>query len=144
MHFEQVVDQRPVRVVDELNGVGSYPGVGKGLSQHGYQRRVGAYGLLAAPQDAGVARLKTQTEDIHGDVGSGLVDAAHHSQRHAAAAGDQTVWLRSCLNDLTDGVGQFSDPLHLVGSPVQPFAGQQQAVQQGLVHAVGFGFLIVG
>ena len=81
------------RLVSSTKGhtVPGQPGGLQSGPHDGDEGLVGAEGLLAAPEDDGVARLEAESGGIHRDVGPGLVDDADDAQGDPAFADDEAV-----------------------------------------------------
>ena len=96
---------------------------------------VGAEGLLAPPEDDGVARLEAEGGGIHSDVGPGLVDDADDAQGHPALADHQAVGPFLHPGDAADGVGQRGHLPHPLHNTVDALGAEGQPIQQRRLHA---------
>ena len=134
-HSQHHVHQRPVGVGYELHGVGGQAGLADGAVNQRHQRGVGPQRLLAAPQDAGVARFQRQRNDVGGDVGPALVDAGEHAQRHPPLFNLQPVFQGEGLHQLAHRVRQRGHSADVRCHPVQPLRRQQQPVEKGVVDS---------
>ena len=126
---EHLQHESAVRVLDELHRLGGTARRLDGVADDGGQRRVGVNGLLAAAQDARVARLEAQGGDVYGHVGAALVDDADDAQGHATPSDDEAVGAGVALDLLPHGVGQRGDRSHAFRD-----AGDAPGVEQQPVH----------
>ena len=128
-HPQHLQHERAVRVLHELHRLGGTARRLDGVADDGGQHGVGVHGLLAAAQDARVARLKAEGSNVDGDVGAALVDDADNAQRHATPGDDKAVGAGVALELLPHGVGQCGDRSHTFSD-----AGDAPGVQQQPVH----------
>ena len=103
------------------------------LTEQGGDGFVGAAGVAAALQHAGVARLEAQRENIGRDVGARLADHAHHAERHADLAEGHAVGTGPLGDRLALRRGQSGDRLHVGGDRGDAFRRQPQAVAHGRI-----------
>ncbi len=68
-------------LVNTLHGVGGQAHRLQGVAEHGDERCVGGGGGGSAAQDDGVAALEAEPGDVHGDVGTRLVDGGDDAHR---------------------------------------------------------------
>ena len=67
------------------HGVGVYVMALQHVVDETYGRAVGGVGIASALEDAGIAALEAEREDVEGDVGTGFVDHADDAEGHADA-----------------------------------------------------------
>ena len=94
-------------------------------------RLVGMAGVAAPFQDAGVARLDAEREDVGRDIGAGFADHADHAERYAALDDGHAVGARPARQFLALRRAQVRNGLHVGGDGVDAFGGQPQAVEHG-------------
>ena len=94
---------------------------------------VGAAGVAAAFQHAGVARPETQREDVGRDVRTRLADHSHDAERHADLADRQSVGAGPLVDRRALRCGEPGDGLHVGGDACDAFGRQPQPVAQGRV-----------
>ncbi len=114
-HRQHMVDEGAVGVGHELDGTIGHAGIQRGVLHHTGQGAVGAYGLLASPEEHRVAGLQAERGDINGHVGAALVNGADDAQRHPFLADEQPVGLGAHVENLADGVGQCRHVEHIAG-----------------------------
>ena len=85
-------------------------------------------GILTALQHTGIAALEAEGEDIERHVGTGLVDHADDTERHADAAEAQTVGQRLLLGDMTERGGEDRHVTHVGGDALQTTLRQLKTV----------------
>ena len=83
---------------------------------------------MAAFQDAGVATLEAEGEDVEADVGTCLEDDADDTEGYAHTAQVQAVGKGALLCDDAKGRGQRGDMTHVRRYAPQPLRRQEQAV----------------
>ena len=92
---------------------------------------VGAAGVAAALQHAGVARLHRERENVGRDVGARLADHAHHAERYADLAEGHAVGTGPFGDRFALRRGQSGDGFHVGGDRGDAFRRQPQAVAHG-------------
>ena len=134
---------------DELahgGAVGGADELDRGLRQpRGLEARVQARGdglvgverLAAAAQDGRVAALQAQAARVGGHVRARLVDDAHHAQRHAHAPHLDAGGAEAQVRDLAHRVRQLRDLAQALGHFLDHLGGELEAVDEGVVGAVG-------
>ena len=121
-------------VVQEGDAVAVQACLGQGVLHDARQHQIGAEGLLSAPEEGGVAGLEAQRRRVHGDVGPGLIDDAHHAQRHPDLADVEAVGPHHGVHDLPHGVRQGHDLPDALGHAGDALRRQAQPVQHGGAH----------
>ena len=122
----------PGGVLHQSDAVGVQPGFGQSLAHQLHQTDVGAENILGAPEDHRIARFQAEHGGIHGDIGTGFIDHAHHAQGHPHLGNDQSIGQGLGVEHFSDGVLEGS---HLA----YPFhdASQTLFVQEHPVEQVG-------
>lgn len=122
----------PGGILHQSDAVGVQPGFGQSLTHQLHQTDVGAENILGAPENHRIARFQAEHGGIHGDIGTGFIDHAHHAQRHPHLGNDQSIGQGLGVEHFSDGVLESS---HLA----YPFhnASQTLFVQEHPVEQVG-------
>ena len=94
-------------------------------------RLVGVAGVAAPFQDAGVARLDAEGEDVGRDIGAGFADHAAHAERYAALDDGHAVGARPARQFLALRRAQVRYGFHVGGDGADSLRGQPQAVEHG-------------
>ena len=71
---QQFLDQSPVRIFDEVHGIGRETGFGQAFADDVSQGRIGRDGFAAAAEDAGVAGFDAEDGCVDGDVGPRFIN----------------------------------------------------------------------
>ena len=110
------------------------------LGQPGTHRRddgtVGLQSRGRSSQQAGVTGLETDTGGVRGDIGTSLVDDPDDADRHPDLLHLDSQRGVPATHDLTDGVVEPSDPFQADGHSLDPFRGEGETIDDGLVHPV--------
>ena len=104
------------------------------LVYHAHDGAVGAVGVAATLQDAGVSALQAQGADVEADVGPCFVDDADDTEWHADAAQPEAVGQYVLLEHTTQRRRQRGYLARVGGNVGQAFGSQFQAVVLGIVR----------
>ena len=121
--------QRESRLVD--------PFAEERFAEQGGDGLVGMAGVAASLQDAGVARLQAEREDVGRDVGPCFADHAYHAERYADLAQGHAVGAGPLGERLALRRGKPGDGFHVGGDRGDAFGRQPQAVAHGRIGGHG-------
>ena len=136
VELQQIIDQGPVGVGDDLYGVGRNLGFGERLLNQRAEGRVTVSRLFAAAKDGCVPALQCQGSDVDGHVGPGLVDAGNDAQGHAPPPDQQPVRKRASVEHLADRVWQRSNVARVVRDRDEPRWRECEPLDEVFVHAM--------
>ena len=94
---------------------------------------VGAIGILATFQYAGIAAFETERENIEGHIRPSLVDHPNNTEGHTNATKTKTVGQRLLLRDMSEGRRQGGDVPHIGSDTLQAALRQLETVIERIV-----------
>ena len=119
----------------QLHGVVRQTGLSQRLLHQPGQGFVGVNGFGAAAQDARVAAFDGQTGGLDGDIGPALVNHAEHANGHPHLAHADSAGLLLHADDLANHVGHGGQLLAALGTGIQHFGCELEAIHQRLGQA---------
>ena len=126
----------PTEVVDALHGLGRDPLGLQRVAHDGDEHRVGALRRGSPTQHHGVAGAQCERGDVDRDVGSRLVDRAHHAEGHRDLLQAQPIRQGALIEHAPDRVGQHGDVAHGGGQCSHALVVETKTVEQRLADGI--------
>ena len=131
----------------QLNDVAGYAMLFSDVLQDLHHLLIGLARGLGTTQQGHVAGLDSEAEGIHGHIGTGFVDHAHHAQWDANLLHAQAVGASETADDLSHRIRQAHYLAQTVGNSGDALLIQGQTIQERIIKATltaGFEILLVG